>query len=74
MLTKSDKQFIQESIKSAFQDFYENIFEPNASRNEKEHQEMLRILRKHDREIDMLSEYCSDYEKRITKLESRAKS
>lgn len=81
MLTKNDLQQIEEimqrNIKSAFRDFYDNIFEPYANKNEREHIEMVREMKSMKKEINGLKddtteikEFIKDHEKRITHLES----
>ena len=57
MLTKKDidqidelfqrrlEKDVKEIIKSAFQDFYNNIFEPYANKNEKEHAQIVKEMK-----------------------------
>lgn len=71
MLTKKDikqiEEIVQKSIKNAFSEFYETIFEPYVNRNEKEHAEIRKEIREG---IVGIGEYIKDHEKRIKKLES----
>lgn len=77
MLTKTDETkianivegIVQKSIKTAFQDFYDNIFEPFANKiengfqaNDKQHVEL-------KERISLIDEHLLNHEKRITKLE-----
>ncbi len=84
MLTKKDLQQIDEivqkrnteSIKAAFRDFYDNIFEPYANKNEREHEQMVKEMKSMKKEIHGLKdetseikEYVKDHEKRLTRVE-----
>ncbi|MBI4096971.1 MAG: hypothetical protein HY428_00965 [Candidatus Levybacteria bacterium] len=67
MLTRSDLKQIEgivsKSIKAAFADFYESIFEPNAERNEREHAEIRKDLVE-------IKEHIKDHSKRLEKVEA----
>lgn len=78
MLTNDDKKFIEEiiaksleagkahtdkAIKSAFEDFYDHIFEPFATKNIKEHEEI-------KEQLVLINEDIKDHRKRIEKLEA----
>lgn len=71
------KDIVDSSIKSAFQDFYEHIFEPYVNKNEREHEQMIteiKSLRKDvnhlKTDMDEVKEYIKDHDKRIEKLEA----
>lgn len=57
---------IEKVIKDAFSDFYDNIFAPYVERNEKDHDEIKKEMRKGREE---LNEYIKDHENRVRKLE-----
>jgi len=84
MLTKKDLQQVEEivqrnitsAITSAFQDFYTNIFEPYANKNEREHGQIVKEMKSMKKEISGLhdetseiKDFIKDHEKRITILE-----
>ena len=81
MLTKRDLQqideLVQRSIKTAFQDFYENIFEPYLAKNENEHAQMIREIKVVKKDISGLKgemseikDFVKDHKKRIINLEN----
>jgi hypothetical protein len=85
MLAKDDKKFIQEAIDGsvnggitkAFNDFYENIFEPYITKNEAEHKEIIAVIKGMKKDITVLQddhtttkEHLKDHEKRIRKVEA----
>ena len=47
---------VREIIHGAFQDFYENIFEPYVNKNESEHTEMIREMKSMKKEINGLKD------------------
>ena len=88
MLTKDDlkqiEEIVQKSIeikvkpiiKSAFQDFYDNIFEPHATQSVRHHEEIVKEIKglkkevtKSKEETGKVTEFIKDNEKRITHLE-----
>ena len=73
MLTKKDLQqveeIVQRSIKTAFQDFYTNIFEPYANRNESEHMQMVKEIKEVKKDTEELKEHGKDHSKRISRIE-----
>lgn len=78
MLTKKDLEMIDEImqkrigqdvpkfINAAFEDFYDHIFEPFATQNQQQHQELVR-------EIKKLQKREEEHDKRIKDLEKTAK-
>jgi len=78
MLTKKDLEQVEEivqrninnSIKSAFRDFYDTIFEPYANKNEREHAEMVKEIKAVKRDTEELKEHVKDHSKRLTHLEA----
>jgi len=56
-------------VKGAFQDFYDNVFEQNANRNDKEHAQMIDEIKAVKKDTEELKEYIKDHGKRINHLE-----
>lgn len=73
MLTKKDLQqveeIVQRSIKTAFQDFYNNIFEPYANNNEREHAQMVKEIIAVKKDTEEIKEHVKDHEKRLRHVE-----
>jgi hypothetical protein len=72
MLTKEDREQIQETIKASFQDFYENLFEPLVTKNQQEHEQIMRRLEKLDRKDELHKDILRGHEGRITDLERKS--
>ncbi len=78
MLTKKDltqvgdlvEKKINKSIKAAFQDFYDSIFEPYINKNEGEHEEMIKEIKLLRKDTDEIRDYVKDHDKRIENLEN----
>lgn len=81
MLTKKDLEqiewIVQGSIKAAFQDFYEHMFEPHVTQSLNQHKEIVTEIVALKQEIKGLkdktgeiTEFIKDHEKRITHLET----
>ncbi len=74
MLTKKDlgqiQNIIDRSIKNAFQDFYDSIFEPYINKNEGEHEEMIKEIKLLRKDTDEIKNYVKDHDKRIENLEN----
>ena len=78
MLTKKDltqvgdlvEKKINKSIKAAFQDFYDSIFEPYINKNEGEHEEMIKEIKLLRKDTDGIRDYVKDHDKRIENLEN----
>jgi len=61
---------INKSIKAAFQDFYDSIFEPYINKNEGEHEEMIKEIKLLRKDTDEIRDYVKDHDKRIENLEN----
>lgn len=61
---------IQKTIKAAFADFYESIFEPYAERNEREHGEIRKELKGIREEMCEIKEHIKDHDSRLGKVEA----
>ena len=74
MLTKKDlgqiQNIIDRSIKNAFQDFYDSIFELYINKNEGEHEEMIKEIKLLRKDTDEIKNYVKDHDKRIENLEN----
>lgn len=82
MLTKRDLELIGDvvdtKIRAAFQDFYENLFEPHVTRFEehckqsaKEHMEILDEIKRINKHDDTQDEVLHGHQGRITDIERR---
>lgn len=57
-------------VKAAFQDFYDNVFEPYADKNEREHEQIVQEIKAIKKDTEEIKEHIKDHEKRITHLEN----
>lgn len=73
MLTKRDLEqiatVVQVNIKEAFQDFYDNIFEPHVTQSAQDHREIVNAIRGLQSEMGEVKEYIKDHDERIERLE-----
>jgi len=61
-----------DQIKELFQDFYENLFEPLVTKNQQEHEQIMRRLEKLDKKDELHEDVLRGHEGRITDLERRS--
>lgn len=52
MLTKEDKKTIKDILGGSLREFFDSLILPYFDHNEKDHDEMKKILRKHDERFD----------------------
>jgi len=60
---------VKEIVKTAFQDFYDNIFEPYANKNEKEHEQMVKEIKAIKKDTEEIKEHVKDHDKRLRQVE-----
>ncbi|EKD65703.1 MAG: hypothetical protein ACD_50C00011G0005 [uncultured bacterium] len=73
MLDKKDfstiESLIQKNIKSALTEFFETLILPYFERNEKDHEEFRKILRKHDERFDSQDRELDSIQRKLEKNE-----
>lgn len=74
MLSKQDivkvENIVDEKIKTAFQDFWENMLEPYLSKMHEEIKEIRGDVKDTKEQISIMHQHLSNHEKRITRLEN----